>query len=359
VAVRLYGNDESLSSLLLLQSNVVLLSFIFQMGVRASIRLSVYSNKIILSKIFIKIFEALMLVIGLVGIVIEWLWGVSYYVTLSALVALTTVELSFVVARGKSKSIATWSSANFLATFYPGMIMLHSGSFLGYKYNANNLIEYIALIYLVFVFLFLTLGHIKKSFKRISSFIIFIIRSQSYQIGGANSVLMVFFLIQSSVSLLSNTDGMDVYADIQVVSGLFVLLLSKAMMLLEKKLYYGKINKLLVFSILLTVILLISIFSAVYALFYTETTWLIFFIAAFCLNSRIAWGAIVQYLDGARQYVNIISVLAILYYTYNYFFVDKVFWIWSVIGLVVLQLTLGVFLIIYYEKKSLRNKVTS
>lgn len=359
VVVRLWGDTERLSTLLLLQSNVVLLSFVFQLGVRASIRLSVYRNRLALSKAYVNIFEVLMLVVGAAGVVTEWLWGMDYYVALSTLVSLTTVELSFAVANGKSKSIAIWSSSNFLATFYPGMMMLYGETAFGYKYDANTLIECIALLCLVFVFLFVTVGQIRKSFKKIRIFLKFIVSSQSYQVGGANNVLMVFFLIQSSVALLNHTDGMNAYADIQVISGIFVLLLSKAMMLYEKNLYYYNKDKLFLFSSLLVIIFLISTSLAIYAHFSTKSPWLTLFAVAFCLNSRIAWGAIVQYLDGARRYVNAISVSALIFYLANFLMVDRVFWVWSVMGLVVLQLVIGVILIIYWENKSESSKVTN
>lgn len=314
LTIRIFSDESSLAFILNLQSMVVFISFLLQMGLRAALRAQIYKGRLLLARTTEKSLQFFLLLISIIAISGEIIYGEFYYIGLSSLLAIVTLRLGFNVAEGNPKAIFFNSLATFFIAVSSSVILI----IVNKQFITNCIIELVALFFIIITSYPFKLKKIyikKKSILRVYWL------AQSYQLGAGMISLFMFLLTQSALTNLTSENQLVAYSDALIIGGLLVMLLGKALLLLERKLYAEENNHLLIFTSLIFGQLVISILTSYILHVIYGVGLVLYFSILFVLLSRLSVGYVVQYVSKCRGVLNRLSVLYLLLYS-TFIFID-------------------------------------
>lgn len=307
---RITGNNELLPVILNFQSTVVLLSFILQLGFRASLRIHLYHNRSRLVKLCEEFLYRMLLFCAFIGFFLELYFDIKIYIASSAALAYITLKLTLSVARENLRKQFFYTILNFYLCFSGAVFFLVVND-IG---SASLLIETSAFITLA-LFCRKTVGSITR--KNIIYSILY--RAQSYQLGSGVISLIVFILTQSMITTYTNDIVMVAFSDAQIASGFISLLIGQCLLLFEVKLYKNNGARIhLFFTLMLLQFIVVFILAISMHNFYLVDFYL-FFVVNFILTSRVLLGYLVQYVIQGREYLNMLCTALLLYFCVYYF----------------------------------------
>ena len=337
VTTKIFSDSNSLAYILKLQSVVVFTSFILQLGLRAALRVQIYSNRKRLAKITYDYLYVFLSILSILAFISELYFSKYLFFTLSSLLAIVTLNLTLSVASNVLKSIVIFGFITFLVAFSGSLILLLVDDIK----MTSMLIELISLIVLISLYRVENWSKIYKYRKKI---IVIYWNAQSYQLGSCVVALFIFLLTQSAV--LQFKDGtLNAYSDALIFSGFIVLFIGQIMLLFERKLYKSKSNKYFLYILMIIIHVFISAIFSFIASYIYNTDWVLMMSVVFILLSRTTAGYIVQYIELKRDVLNCISGVFFLGYLIFYFFGFKNFDINYHIYPVILYLFLGFVLL--------------
>lgn len=322
IAIRLYGDSEVLRQALKLQSYVIVISFLAQLGSRALVRRLIYSQKKHLTETLMANTTLVLLTLSPVGFLVGFVFDVPFYWCVSILLALNTLYLTKSVAERKHRLVAVYSVLNFIVAAYGGLLYLVLDSV--DDSDAYFLIEALALLCIVFL---VFSNRPKWSYLALSRFGFLIKTAQSYQLGSVNITIMTFFVMQSAVVVFSEDKEITSYADLQIASGFFSLLAGKLLLLIEKKIYQLSGSKFTYFIALVGLVLSLSLISAAILCLSRGVPFWIILIASWSLYSRMAIGYVVQYVSINRRLVDLVSFVFLVYFSVSWMVVPERAWL--------------------------------
>lgn len=343
--VRIWGDEANLAEILNYQSSITLLSFMLQLGYRASLRKYYYEGYERTVSISHDFFYLFVVFSAMCSYVIQYYIGANLYLVSSFVVAYLTFLQTQAVIKKDLKSQLYSALGNFFICSVAGLgvVLLSIENF--------YIFEGVALFILLF---FPRNINIRKVLARRVLIMEILIRSQSYQIGSMMIMLMVFVLTQSVIHEYSNSKEIVAFADVQLVSGLLTLMFGQTLVLFEKKLYTAKIARYLVF---LRMSLFIAGVSGIASLFFSYlhgVSFLLLFVFLIILNSRVLVGYVIQYTDKNRSLINVIAIALSIMYGAYYFSILGEGLIYQIVP-VVFVLIVGGYLL-YPAKRELNVK---
>lgn len=343
VFVRLWGEEENLADILNYQSSVTLLSFILQLGYRASLRKFYYEGYERIVSISHDFFYIFIVVSALCSYVIQYYTGINLYLVSSLVVAYLTFLQTQAVIKQDLRAQVYSALGNFFICAVAGMgvVLLSIENF--YIFEGFSLF---------ILFLFPRSLNVRKVFARRSLIAEILIRSQSYQIGSMMIMLMVFVLTQSVIHKYSNSKVIVAFADVQLVSGFLTLIFGQTLVLFEKKLYVIESARYFVFLRMLLFIAGVSAIASLLFSYLHGVNFYLLFVFLIVLNSRVLIGYVIQYADNNRMLINVMAIALSLIYGAYYFSMLGEGLIYQIIP-VILVLTVGCYLL-YPAKREVK-----
>lgn len=276
--IRFFSSENKLNLMLDIQSSAVLYSFFLQMGYRSSFRNYFFNNRIYdinVAKFYI---ERLLLLFSMMSLFF------FDYLSYSCFFAVLTIRLSISIA--ECRQVERYCVLIFLVCFIPSL-------FIFYDIELFYL-EILSFFCLFFLILFdsVTISSSKYNFN---VFLSTLVDSQSYQVGGLVSIFSTYYLAQTFVNVEQDDGVLSTYADLQVLCGVFVLLIGKIILIFEGRLYSDrKVRLKFYFSSCLLLIFFSLALSLFFYFFDGRDFYLVLFIS-FVLLSRVLMGYVVQY----------------------------------------------------------------
>lgn len=343
IVVRVFLDNDALSYILNLQGIVVFTSFILQFGLRASLRVSIYKNRVRLADVSEQSLYFILVVFGTVALLFEFILSKTLFFCLSSLLAIVTLRLTLSVARNKTLLIYFFSVVNFAVAVGSSIILLIFRDF----EISGKVIEVFSLLGIFLMYKKIYLKNILR-YKKVVLLVYF--KAQSYQLGSGVIALFVFLLNQSVVAQFKDKEYLSAYSDAVILSGFLVLLVGKGMLLFERRFYEYGSNKLIFYSFMIVFQSFLSLVFLVFVSFFYEFYDFIFFVVVFVLLSRSTAGYIVQYVETKRNILNLFSLVFFVGYVFIYCFYFKYVSVYFHIYPVIFYLFIG-FLLFFYEKK--------
>lgn len=337
VVIRLFSDGDALAYIINLQSMVVFGSFILQFGLRAASRVHIYNGRPQMTKLASDLLHVILCLLAIIGLALEIYTEKYIYVSLSSLLAMVTLRLTISVAKNITTSIINLSMLNFLVASGSSLILLAIGD----QVKATIVIEAASAAGLLFMINGIKLQNIFR-FRQL--LVLMFLRAQSYQLGSCVIALFIFLLTQSAVSQLEGV-ALSAFSDALILSGFLVLLLSKTLLLVERKLYSKEANKLSLFTFLIAMQVLVSIIFSVllHSIYGVGIT--LMFTLLFVLLSRTTAGYIVQYVEVNRNVLNYVSSIFFVVYFFAFFLELKSIDISLHVIPVIIFLSIGAFLL--------------
>lgn len=311
--IRLFLESKHLSYALDYQSKIVFFSFLLQLGTRSYLRILIYNNRnerVSALKYYLYGFLVMIAILDL-----SFANETSNLLYGSVLVA-TSLELTVSVAKGKLWMVAFWSFVNFLFCFGSVIYIVLA--------NNDSFLELSALVFLITIFLM----NIYEAKERLSIKTVFydFCSSISYMLGSSITYISPFVLIQGLLSFDLNETQILFLTDAQVAAGVFSLILTKLLLLYEKRFYETNLVFKSYCIYLLLLIMLISISSVLGILFYGNDI-LYYICVSLILFGKNIYGFLNQYAN-RKLVLNLLFVSCIGFYLYlwvekNEFFLLK------------------------------------
>lgn len=310
VFIRFFSDTTSLAFIINLQSIVVFSSFILQLGLRAALRVHIYSGRLLLARRSSESLYILLLFISLLGFFTEVYIDTFYFIALSCLLSIVTLRLTISIAKNNFRTIFGYSFLNFIVTISSSLlvILIKDLNFSSYIIEISSILL-LLLLYSPIKWKAL-LRHFGKILKVYWG-------AQSYQLGSCVVALFVFLLTQTAVVQFKG-DDLIAYSDALILSGLLVMLIGKAMLLFEKNIYGSEGNQYGLYVFILCLQICICFLFSTFLYFYYNVSWTIMFSVIFVLLSRTSAGYIVQYVEKNRRLLNIVSGVFFVLYTSVY-----------------------------------------
>lgn len=313
--VRVLGEESDLSDVLNYQSSITLLSFVLQLGYRASLRKYYYEGYTRVVDVSHDFFYLFVVISASVAYLIQYYIQVNLYIVSSLVVAYLTFLQTQAVVRQKLLPQLCSAIGNFFICVAAGIGVVV------FSIDDYYIFEAFALFVLIF---FSRNVSFRRLYMRRAIVIDILVKSQSYQIGSLMIMLMVFVLTQSVIHRYSDSNVIVAFADIQLISGLLTLVFGQALVLFEKNLYGAESAKYTVFlQISIFIAAVSALASVLFAVFHgVDFNLLLVFIII--LNSRVLLGYVIQYVDNNRRLINLIAIaMSALYSIYYMFMVGE------------------------------------
>ena len=311
VFIRFFSDTISLAFIINLQSIVVFSSFILQFGLRAALRVHIYSGRLLLAKRSSESLYVLMLLISLLGFFIEVYIDTFYFISLSCLLSIVTLKLTISIAKNTFRTIFGYSLLNFIVTISSSLLVILIKDL---KFS-SYIIEISSITLLLLLYSSINWRALLRHFRKILKVYW---GAQSYQLGSCVVALFVFLLTQTAVVQFKG-DDLIAYSDALILSGLLVMLIGKAMLLFEKNIYGSEDNQYALYVFILCLQICICAVFSTFLYFYYNVSWTIMFSVIFVLLSRTSAGYVVQYVEKNRWLLNIVSGIFFILYALVYF----------------------------------------